>query len=175
MRVLGINDKKDYEPQSKEVTRVSARCIVIEDGKIYLSHSRKFNFYKLPGGGVDRGETKKDSAMREAREEAGVFVDRSDMKLWGVYIDKWKSVRSGEEKLVWVNKSYYYICKRIGELLPIEPTESEKYDEAESVLVNIDEAIEANILRINSPEYSVKERYLERENEIFKLIKEELL
>lgn len=175
MRVLGINDKKDYSNSDREINRVSARCIVIEDGKIYLSHSKRYDFYKLPGGGVDRGESKKNAAVRETLEEAGVNIDKSTMQLYGVYIDKWKSVRRFEENSVWVNKSYIYTAKRMGEVVDIVPTESEIYDQVEAVLIDIDTAIKANEKRINHPEYSEKQRFLERENDVFRLIKKELM
>lgn len=173
VRFLGITDYKDYDDSFKEINRTSARCIIIEDNKIYLSYSRKNKYYKLPGGGVNDGECKRKAAARETLEEVGVKVDYSNMVLYGVYIDKWKSVKKFEDNSVWINKSYYYICKRVGDVMPIKPTKSEIFEEVESRFVSLDEAIKINEERINSPEFD--ERFLIRENKIFKLIKNELL
>lgn len=175
MRILGINDKRDYLISDKEYVRKSARVIVIENNKIYLAHSKKDDYYKLPGGGVDKNETKKGAASRECLEESGVRTNADELKFYGVYIDKWKSVRKNEDNIIWVNKSYYYIGKRIGDLENIKPTESEIFAEYESALVDIDVAIKANEKFINSESYNSKYRGLERENYIFKLIKEELV
>lgn len=173
MRLLGTNDYKDYNGNNI-ITRTSARCIVIENNKIFLSHSKKFNFYKLPGGGVNKDEQKRDAAAREALEEAGITIDKENMKLYGVFVDKWKSVKNNENA-IWLNKSYHYICQRIGEIKEIEPTESEIYDDVEGVLVDIDTAINANEERMRSKDYSSKQRFLERETIVFKLIKKELM
>lgn len=175
MRVLGINDKRDYLISDKEIVRKSARVIVIEDNKIYLAHSKKDDYYKLPGGGVDKTETKKEAASRECLEESGVRTNPNDLKFYGIFIDKWKSVRKLEDDSVWVNKSYYYIGKRIGNVEDIKPTESEIFQEYESALVDINVAIDANERFINSNEYSPKYRGLERENMVFKLIRDELV
>ena len=57
MRLLGKNDKKDYKKNSRIIRRIGVRAIILEDDKIYLSYSKRNNFYKLPGGGVNKGES----------------------------------------------------------------------------------------------------------------------
>lgn len=171
-RLLGINDKLDYDKNLKVINRLSVRGIIIEDNKIYLSHSKVNNTYKLPGGGVNDKEDILHALKREIREEVGFNID-SKIKYYGYFIEKWKSIKDFEEDSIFLNTSHYYICKRIGNLLPILPTKSEMKEQCERVFVDIDEAILANERVIEKKD--VNFNYLERENEIFRLIKKELL
>ena len=60
-------------------TRESVRGIVIDDsGRIALVHSRKRDFYNLPGGGVEVGETQEVAAVREVGEELGIEFSIQD-------------------------------------------------------------------------------------------------
>ena len=55
--------------------KVRSRILVIKNGK-YIAVTHKFgnNFYSLPGGGVKRGETHKDAAIRELHEELAIQI-----------------------------------------------------------------------------------------------------
>lgn len=172
-RLLGINDKKNYKNDAPMVKRLSVRGIIIEDDKIYLSHSRINNTYKLPGGGVDDKEDILYALKREIKEEVGFDIDLKKIKYYGYYKEIWKSIKEAENGSTFFNVSHYYLCKRVGDLMPIIPTESELKEECERVFVEIDIAIKANevIIKQNIDKFN----YLVRENEIFQLIKKELL
>ncbi len=51
MRILYEMDKKDYVPNGSVFNRPSARAIIIKNGKIAMAYSKKYNYYKFPGGG----------------------------------------------------------------------------------------------------------------------------
>lgn len=63
--------------------RKSARVLIVKDGKLLVflrkRHSQKTNewieYYSIPGGGIDRGESPEDAAVRELQEEMGVVVE----------------------------------------------------------------------------------------------------
>ena len=57
--------------------------IVIRDGKIAMMHSRKYDYYKLPGGGIEPGETLEETLIREVREESGLVVKIETIKEFG--------------------------------------------------------------------------------------------
>jgi ADP-ribose pyrophosphatase YjhB (NUDIX family) len=54
-------------------------------GHILLIHKIDNNFWALPGGGMDLGESVSEAAVREVREETGVEVELTG--LVGVYSD----------------------------------------------------------------------------------------
>lgn len=54
--------------------RVSARGIVIKDDKILLNEFGNGEYYNIPGGGVEPGETVKNAVVREISEESGLDV-----------------------------------------------------------------------------------------------------
>lgn len=56
-------------------TRTAARGVVMnEEGMIALLHVSRDKYYKLPGGGVDEGESLTNAFIRECKEEIGRAV-----------------------------------------------------------------------------------------------------
>ena len=63
--------------------RKGARGIICrEDGKIAVFCKKNKNEYKLPGGGIDDGESPEEAFRREVKEEAGCEV--KDIELLGI-------------------------------------------------------------------------------------------
>lgn len=172
MRLLGFNDKKNYNDNDTLINRMSARAIIIKDNKIYVSYQKNNDLYKLPGGGVEDDESILDALIRETKEEVGLIIKEDSIKVYGHFIDKWASEKENEKNKIWHNTSYYYICDVLDEKLEISPTESEIKAGATVKLMDIDEVIKVNENYImNHP----NELFAKREKIIFELIKEELL
>jgi 8-oxo-dGTP pyrophosphatase MutT (NUDIX family) len=51
--------------------------VLIEDDKLALieRHRAEAHYYSFPGGGIDKGESPEEAAIREAEEELGIVVD----------------------------------------------------------------------------------------------------
>lgn len=58
--------------------RVSGRGIVINNDKILLNEFGGGEYYNIPGGGVEPGETVKQTVVREILEETGLNVTVGD-------------------------------------------------------------------------------------------------
>lgn len=72
IRGIGIDRKKD---DITSYYRAAARAVVFNSkGEILLQHSKRSNFYKLPGGGIQEGETQTKAAQREVLEETGYRI-----------------------------------------------------------------------------------------------------
>ena len=77
---LDIIEGKETEFYSKDnnnmTIRYGARGIVEgKDGKIAVIYKKNKNEYKLPGGGVDKGEDFKEAFKRECVEEIGCIIE----------------------------------------------------------------------------------------------------
>lgn len=83
MRLLFEMDSKDYEQCTRVFTRNSARSIIINNHKIAMIHSVKYDYYKFPGGGIKDGENPVDAMIRETREESGLIVNPETIKEYG--------------------------------------------------------------------------------------------
>lgn len=65
--------------------RTAARGLVITKNKIALLFVSKYNYYKLPGGGIEQGENAEQAFIREVEEEVGCKV--SNIKQYGKIIE----------------------------------------------------------------------------------------
>ena len=63
--------------------RVAVRVLIVQNNKILLVKEASDDWWALPGGGVDHGETIESSLRREIEEELGVPTEKvsSDFKI----------------------------------------------------------------------------------------------
>ncbi|MCR5322784.1 MAG: serine hydrolase [Lachnospiraceae bacterium] len=69
VEILGANRFENYTK-----TRDGSRAIIVQDGKILLTHELNSGWWLLPGGGLEEGETPEDCVIREVEEETGYLV-----------------------------------------------------------------------------------------------------
>jgi len=73
-----LKEIKDNEFRGKEnytTKREASRAILFDnEGYIPLIFVSKYNFHKLPGGGIDIDESKEDALKRECLEEVGAKI-----------------------------------------------------------------------------------------------------
>jgi 8-oxo-dGTP diphosphatase len=79
MKIIAKLTEKDFnrvstpEKWASYRLRPGARALLLNDwDEIALMHVSKLGYYKLPGGGIDEGESIEDGLMRELAEEVGV-------------------------------------------------------------------------------------------------------
>lgn len=125
---IGLKNKKLLNPK----TRTAARGILISGDKIGLFHKAKKNEYKLPGGGIDDGETPEQAFLREIMEETGCEVEIIE-KLGT--IEEWKSYTNFKQV------SHVFVAKLVKDTKQLHLTEKEIAEGGEFLWVTLDEAI----------------------------------
>lgn len=106
MRLLFEMDAKDYDHNWKKYIRPSARGIIIREGTIAMIYSQKYDYYKFPGGGIEKGESIEQALIREVAEESGLRVIPESVQEYGLVHRIQKSLC--EE--IFVQDNYYYLC-----------------------------------------------------------------
>ncbi len=107
MRELFVLDKKNYDPNGTVGKRPSVRGIILRNGMIAMMHSQKYNYYKLPGGGIEPGESLEETLIREVREESGLIVIPDTIKEFG-YV---RRIEKGKYEDIFIQDNYYFICE----------------------------------------------------------------
>ena len=108
MRLLFEIDLKNYDKNGKSFKRPSARAIIIKDNKIYMVHSLVYDYYKFPGGGIEKQESNIDALIRETAEEAGLIVIKDSIKEYG-YVHRIQKAKD-EGYSMFIQDNFYYLC-----------------------------------------------------------------
>ena len=107
MRLLFTLDTKDYDPAGTVLVRPSVRGIFIESGKVHMVYSKKYDYYKFPGGGIEPGESHTQTLVREAAEEAGLTILPESILPYG----RVHRIQRAEGVDCFIQENYYYLCK----------------------------------------------------------------
>lgn len=114
--------------------RIASRGIVQNNkGEIAIFYKKNKNEYKLPGGGIEKDESKEDGFKREVLEETGCDVEI--IKYMG-YTEEIKS------KLNFIQTSYVFISKVINDTQKLNLTQKEIDEGGELIWVTPNVALE---------------------------------
>ena len=69
MDILGENRFETFTR-----TRAGSRAVILQEGRILLSHELNSGWWLVPGGGMEEGETPVTCCIREVEEETGYIV-----------------------------------------------------------------------------------------------------
>ena len=165
MRLLFVLDKHDYDDCTHTFVRDSARSIIIRDNKVAMIHSRKYGYYKFPGGGIEKGETPMQAMIRETREETGLVVIPETVKEFGYVHRIQKSTSDPTE--IFVQDNYYYTCAALSAAVSQELDDYESREHYTLEFIDPHEAIRQNSQVSQNPYHPMM---LEREARILELL-----
>jgi 8-oxo-dGTP diphosphatase len=98
--------------------RVCARAIIIHDNCILLNEFNNGEYYNIPGGGAEPGESIKDVVVREVKEETGLDVEVGDL----IYVLEYEPNKCGGCYGDTHRLSLVFRCSTIGDTTVKEPT-----------------------------------------------------
>lgn len=168
MRLLFEIDLKNYDKNGKVFKRPSSRAIIIKNNKIYMIHSLLFNYYKFPGGGIEKQESNIDALVRETAEEAGLIVIKESIKEYG-YVHRIQKAKD-EGFSMFVQDNYYYLCDVEDKVISQRLDDYENYEKFTLELVDPMVAINANK---NSDHGPKNKEMIERETKVLEMLIEE--
>ena len=122
MKILACFDEKNYSDTTKVFEKYNIRGIVLLDGKLAMQCGSD-GVYKIPGGGVEKGESYAETLKRELREEVGLVLIEDSMIELGEITEIRRDIFDDDTK--YISHSLFYACKVTDERLPITPTASE--------------------------------------------------
>ncbi len=165
MRLLFEMDKRDYGECTCTFARNSARSIIIRNGRIAMIHSRKYDYYKFPGGGIENGETPIEAMIRETLEEAGLTVIPESIKEYGYVHRIQRSDYITSE--CFVQDSFYYLCDTAGNLVP---QNLDEYEEKECYQLEYIEPAVAIAKNRNVKDSPYNQLMFEREAKVLEML-----
>lgn len=168
MRLLFQIDTKDYDLNGVAFIRHSARCINIKSGLVAMVHSIKYDYYKFPGGGIEKEESKENAMIRETQEEAGLVVIPESIKEYGYVHRIQKSDHDDAD--YFIQNNYYYLCDVEDSIQSQDLDDYEADEEFTLEYVEPDKAIFVNRNVNHGPK---EQTMLEREARVLELLKKE--
>lgn len=119
LKLINLENVSETEAEKFRI-REAARAIVFDENNLVaLIHSTKNRYYKLPGGGVEKGENYETALKRECQEEIGCEVE---------ILSELGTIVEYRKKCSLKQTSYCYVAKVKGKkgVPKLEPSEIEE-------------------------------------------------
>jgi len=153
-----IKHIEDWEITNKETikTREASRAILFDENNLIpLLFVSKHNYHKLPGGGIDRWETKKEALIRECLEEVGCEIE--------IISEIWKITEFKSQKKLY-QTSYCYTWKIISKWKP-NFTQKELDNWFQIVRLSLEDAI--STLKNDKPNNYIWKKFIQERDLTF--------
>ena len=122
MNTIFTIDQKDYSEEMPLTERYAVRALICKNGLWAMQQSAAGD-YKIPGGGVEEGESYEEALIREVREETGLLVIPDSIREIGEVLEIRRD--SFEKDKKYIAHSLYYFCEVKEEVTETSMTENE--------------------------------------------------
>jgi len=136
-----IKELKDgsFSEANLKIREASRAVLFDQNGLVPILYVSKGRYHKLPGGGIEKGESKEKALLREILEEVGAKIEiLGEVGKIIEYRSKKNFNWGSNQKQI----SYCYLGKIISKSEP-QFTELELIEEFELIWLTLDKAIEA--------------------------------
>lgn len=150
-------------------TREAVRGIMMDGSKIFVL-SNNMDDYKIPGGGIEQGESKEGALKREIKEETGYSI-KQIMDEVLITLERRPDVyeeNSGFEMI-----SYYFLCTRDNHYIGQKLDDYEAKLDFKPVWIEMSKVLEHNEKLLRSDK--VNNPWVEREVQVMKYLVEHYL
>lgn len=131
--------------------RTAARGVLVREDTIALINITKNNYHKLPGGGIESGETPEEGFVREIKEETGADCEIIDEA--GITIEY-----RNEHKLLQI--SYVFFAKVVGTPGEVQFEQDEINEGAKLEWTPVKEV--QNILNTDDPNSEYEDKFIHK-------------
>lgn len=145
MKLLFEIDYKNYTGSEVLDRREAARAIIYKGDKLVMVHSKLYDCYIFPGGGIKKDESKLEALYREVMEETGLLIDTNSVKEFGMI--KEYSFSKKVDNSIFEHTSYFYQVNLSDETMVgqrLDP--NEQSEEYEVVFISPLDALKKNTL-----------------------------
>lgn len=125
MEVLAVFDAGNYQNTVSVYEKYSVRGIICRDGKLAMQCGRDGE-YKIPGGGLEKGEDFTQALVREILEETGLHVVEESILELGEIREIRKDLFNPEKKYICHSMFFYCETGERQEALQLTPSEIAK-------------------------------------------------
>lgn len=108
MKILATFDKKNYQDTVDVLEKYTIRAIIMRNGKLAMQCSRDGE-YKIPGGGMEAGESRMETLVREVGEETGLSVLPETVTELGEIVELHRDIFEPTKK--YICHSLFYYCE----------------------------------------------------------------
>lgn len=164
METILVLDEKNYTDDMPVFEKTGVRAIICKDGRYAMQQSADGE-YKIPGGGMECGETCEETLIREVMEETGLKVLPDTIREIGEITEFREDLFKKGTK--YICHSLFYSCEVSDEVGEMNLTPSEVLKGYSLKWASLDEIIECNTRLL-------KDKWTFRDTEFLKWLRERL-
>lgn len=141
MELLFTLDSKNYSDDLPVMERFAVRGLICKNG-LWAMQQSKTGEYKIPGGGIEIGESRDEALHREVMEETGLHVLSNSIREIGEVLEIRRDNFNQNQK--YISHSYYYFCDVDDIVSDTAMTEHELSRGYQLAWASLDDIIETN-------------------------------